>query len=167
MGGRGEVTTARRLPGLLRKRLTEDTELLRRVAYETCLRGEAHAVRLTNERGLVDNGTPGFKGSWKTDPLHNGAELRNDIPYAGVIEHGRRPGRPGPPIEPIRQWVMRKLVANGEVEAKDAESVARAVRWSIHHKGTKPRFVLRDTVAQMRVWFPAEAVRVLRRKATR
>jgi len=158
------VTTARRLPSLLRQRLAGDTALLRRVAYETCLRGEAWAVRRTDELGLVDNGTPGFKGSWKSEPITNGAELRNDVLYAGVLEYGRRANRPGPPLEPILEWVQRKLVANGEVAAKDAESVARAVRWSIHHKGTKPRFVLRDTVAQMRVWFPVEAVRQIKRR---
>ena len=154
--------TGRQLEPELRRRLAADTELLRRVAYEVVLRGEAWAVEATVAEGVFDTGQ--FSGSWKGLPLPDGAELRNDAPYAGVLEWGRRPGRPGPPYQPIYEWVVRKLVGNGIVAPEDAEDVAWAIRNKLHVEGSEPRHLLRDTVAQMEAWFPDEARRALRRQ---
>jgi hypothetical protein len=134
-------------------------------AVETVAYGEAKAVALTNKEDLVDQGI--YKNSWQHRRRHDGGELRNDTPYAAVIEWGRRPKRPGPPFDPIFEWVQRKLVGRGEVAPEDAVATASMIAASIHHKGTKPRFVLRDTVRIMRKRFPKEIRRQIRRRKGR
>lgn len=143
----------------LRARFKRDRARLVIAARDAAARGEAAAVRETDAQGLVHLGH--YKLAWRARPLHNGAELRNDVPYAGVIEYGRRPGRPGPPLAPILEWVERKLVANGEVEMGDAEWVARLIRNHIHIHGTPPRFVLRTVYQLIRKRYLPDAVRRL------
>lgn len=187
----------------LSKRLAEDTEIVRKSALDAVTRGEAHAVRRTTEVGAVDQGQ--FRQAWTTRARSDGAELRNDAPYAAVIERGRRPGRPGPPLAPIFAWVNRKLrgqiqgnyrfakrlaiglakggpgsrswkraaVAHVKAEFGPEEravtagawGAAMAIRDSIHARGTKPRWILRDTMRLAKPWFQREAVRRLRAKA--
>jgi hypothetical protein len=193
--------------------LREDTEIVRKAALDTCLWGEREAVRKTNEVEAVDQGL--FKLSWTHGSMKGGAELRNDAPYAGVIERGRRPGRPGPPLWPILAWVQRKFgkkvkaktdarrkiaLANakslsGELRAAgkgkahraavsaaykaakaqiredisldygtELYSIALGVQRKIHVKGTKPRWILRDTFNKMGPRFKKEAIRRLRSK---
>lgn len=142
------ITTPAKFPKLLKERLQRDLGLLRRATLEAAMRGVGEAVRATDDRGLVHLGY--YKLSWKANSIPQGAELRNDAPYAGVIEWGRRPGRPGPPLEPIREWVARNLVANGVVKPQDAERVAFAIRRAIHVRGTPPRFVLRGLLPRLR-----------------
>ncbi len=57
-------------------------------------------------------------------------------PYAVVMEMGRRPNQPGPPLDPILDWVQRKFGLSG----KKADSAAFLVRRKIHRRGIKPRF---------------------------
>lgn len=146
----------------LRRRLAADTEIVRAAALEACAWGEADAVKRTREVEAVDQGQ--FVLAWSHRALPNGAELRNDAPYAAVIERGRRPGRPGPPLEPILLWVNRKLVKNGAVDPEAAHGVALAIRNAIHIRGTKPRWILRDTMRRMKPRFKREALRRLRAK---
>lgn len=142
------------------ERLVDDTRKLKLVALEVCRRGESHAVTLTTKEDLVDQGLYGL--SWKANATTNGAELRNEAPYAAVIEHGRRPGRPGPPLEPIRGWVHRKLVGTGQVTEAEADGVAYAIRWAIHHRGTKPKLVLKRTFDKFPKWLGQAVRRVFR-----
>jgi len=193
--------TAAGFEAAIRKQLIEDTEIVRKAALEATKWGERRAVRITNEVGAVDQGA--FKLGWTTAVgiTDKAAELRNDTPYAGIIERGRRPGRPGPPLLPIIGWVRRKF--GGEIrgkyrfakrlalglanskgsrkqradsrrrvrEAFDTEAVgvgtnilyvAMHVREAIHVRGTKPRWILRRTYAEMKPIFKAEAMRRLR-----
>ena len=113
---------------------------------DTAARLEAEAVRLTDEAGAVDLTT--YKASWEHRRTLNGAILRNTAPYAAVIEYGRRPGAPGPPLEPILKWVKRKLVPNGVVDPKEAVNAAYHIRNSIHVKGTRPRGIMRKTISK-------------------
>jgi hypothetical protein len=154
------VLTAAQFRDLLTRDIEADTILLRRAALDACIRAEARAVELTNEEGLVDQGL--FKNSWKASAISTGAELANDAPYAAVIEHGRRPGRPGPPLAPIRAWVHRKLVMTGEIPPEDEDSVAFAIRQKIHVKGTRPRFILQTVFDEATRTFVRDAVRRLR-----
>lgn len=187
----------------LSKRLAEDTEIVRKSALEALVRGEAQAVRRTTEVGAVDQGQ--FRLAWNARARPDGAELRNDAPYAAVIERGRRPGRPGPPLAPIFAWVNRKLrgeirgnyrfakrlaigLAKGGPGSRSFKRAAVAyvkaefgpeergvtagtwaaamnIRDAIHIRGTKPRWILRDTMRQSKIWFQREAVRRLRAKA--
>lgn len=147
----------------IRKRLALDRRRLRAAALEACAQGEAAAVAKTHELGLVDQ--EHFIQGWGHRRIRGGAELGNNTPHAPVLEHGRRPGRPGPPLAPILAWVRRKLVANGEVEEADAEHVARLIRWEIHHRGTKPHKILGGMQGDLKRWFIEEAKRRLSRKA--
>lgn len=153
--------TAKQWPGVLKRRLMADTRLLKRAALGAVKRGEAEAVALTKSGELVDRGT--FLRGWTSGSTDDGAYLRNDTPYASVIEYGRRPGAPGPPLQPILEWVYRKLVGNGSVEEADAEEVARAIQISIHRKGTPPVFILRDVSSRMKGYLRDEALRLLKR----
>lgn len=188
------------LAWLVRQQLILDAEATRtKVLPEVAHAVLAKALQGTNKAGAVHLGA--FKLGWRVAETADGADVVNDVLYAGVIELGRRPGRPGPPLEPIVEWVRRKLFADqsrpsgvtrsggskrprreklitkikklirrlvrrvksalgikgakkkrGERKAKqtpaqrDAEimRIAIAIRWKIHHKGTKPRFILRD-----------------------
>ena len=156
---------AKDLSRILRKRLRQDIRLLERAALDTAKRGETNAVLLTDQHDAVDRDT--FKNSWDTDRISGGAELRNDAPYAGIIEYGRRPGRPGPPLQPILDWVNRKLVPNGVVEPDEAEEAAKRIRDHIHIHGTKPRGILRETFEEMKIWFRQAARRELSRTTKR
>lgn len=69
-------------------------------------------------------------------------QLRNDTPYAGVIEHGRRPNRPGPPLAPIVDWVRRKMLGMKRPGKRpsattvhweaEIESIAWAIKQATH-----------------------------------
>ncbi len=154
------VVTPKQFAPALRKRLKLGAKAITAAALDAVARGEAEAVRLTAAAGLVDQGA--YKLGWKHSKTSTGAELRNDAPHAATIEFGRRPGRPGPPLAPILEWVQRKLVANGEVDASEAEGVAWAIRNAIHRRGTPPRFILRFVYLRIRrVFFPAAIKRQL------
>lgn len=62
-------------------------------------------------------------------------------PYAAVMELGRRPGKPGPPLAPIKEWVRRKLGLQG----KELDSAAFLIRRKIHVKGIEPRHFFKRT----------------------
>jgi hypothetical protein len=162
----GEVhIKAKDLSRMLKRRLHQDQQALERVALEVVIRAETAAVTSTNDKGLVDRFT--FKNSWEHRQIKGGAELGNTAPYADVIEYGRRPNRPGPPLAPILAWVERKLVANGEVAPDEAKHVAILIRQHIHTHGTKPKGVLRGVFAQMKGWFREAARRELARTTIR
>jgi hypothetical protein len=140
--------TAAQLEAALRKRFREDIRLIEKAALDTAMWGEQRAVKLTDQAGLVDEGA--YRRGWRFRRVRGGAELGNSVPYAPVIEHGRRPG---PPYAPILAWVRRKLVANGQVAPDDAASVAFAIRASIHKKGSPPRKILARTYDDMVAMF--------------
>jgi hypothetical protein len=141
------IVTADQFPAEIRRRLAADTERLRLVALEVAQQSIADAVRETNAAGAVDQGF--YKLSWSARAHPRGAELINTAPYAAVLEYGRRPGRPGPPLAPILAWVKRKLVGNGSVKPEDAYGVALAIRQRIHDRGTRPRRILQKVVLRM------------------
>ena len=152
-------------PEALRELVRLTVRDVRAAAMETAHRGVALAVSKTNTEGLVDLGL--YKNSWIAAPIfgpEGGAEIRNDAPYAGVIELGRRPGRPGPPFEPILRWVESKLVRNGEIEPEEAFDVAHAIRASIHVKGTPGRHVLGGIRPKVSRFYKAAALRLIRKR---
>lgn len=149
------ITDAKHLPGLLRQRFRGDTKALRAAATDATAFGVREAVRITDALDLVDQSH--YKQSWKQRPLPNGSELRNDAPHAPVLEHGRRPNRPGPPIEPILEWVKRKL----DVPADEAEHVAWLIQRRIHQDGSPPYHVLEMTFQKMLPAFQRAARRRL------
>ena len=96
------------------------------------LRETAQEARtIVARQGPVDNGI--FAGAWDVVNIANGAELRNDTPYAGIIEEGSRPHMP--PRGPIREWVIRKIKDIGEYRQSIGEEAPL-----VNRKG-KPRKV--------------------------
>lgn len=156
------VITAEQWGKVLQDRINADTELLSKAALGAVLRGVAEASKMTVKEGLVDRGS--FLKAWEAGQDGRDAYLRNSAPYAGVLEYGRRPGAPGPPFEPILEWVERKLVGNGEIEPEEAVDIAWAIRNKIHHDGSPPHFILRDVSGKLRGYLRKEALRLLRRK---
>lgn len=148
------VVQMRRFGAVLRKRIEADEARARRAAFETLNQALEAAVDETDRQGVVDVGA--YKLGWTVIPIPNGFQLRNVAPHAAIIEFGRRPGRPGPPIAPIREWVRRQLVGNGVIPAAEADQVAYAVRAKIHREGTKPRPVFRAVAQRLPEWFEAK-----------
>lgn len=148
------------LERVLRARIRADKQLARLAGYEAALRGVPMATAATEQAGAVDQRH--FQRSWDARLRPDGAELINDAPYAAIIEWGRRPGQPGPPIEPIREWVHRKLVLTGQVDAKDADGIAWAIRQRIHDRGTPPKFILRGLKRDLGRIFLEEVLKRLR-----
>ena len=142
--------------------LRDDVAVLEeRILGETAHRMVAELVDETDRRDKVVDGQ--FKAAWTVERTEGGWDVPNDAPYSGVIELGRRPGRPGPPYEPIREWV-EKMVAAGRMALDDGdtiEGVAHAIRAAIHKNGTAPTPILRETASDPKVgrWIRAAAKR--------
>lgn len=164
---------ANRFSDELVRRLKADTNVLRAAALDTAERAEAEAVRDTDATGLVDLGQ--FKLSWVHTRVLDGAQIGNTSPHSAALEHGRRPGRPGPPFAPIREWVARKLVPNGVILSPtggapteaDIDQAAWAIRNAIHTRGSRPHLILKGLEPRIRRWFRQEALRRLRDKSRR
>ena len=156
--------TPQQLSAALRAHLEADLRRLTPISFDVCHRGLAHAVGLTNAKKLVDRGM--YKMGFRVAPVPPPApgapvtgSLRNDTPYANVIEWGRRPMRPGPPLEPILGWVRRKLGLDGP----EADRAAFAIRRAIHRRGLPPHHIMRQTRDLMTQWFRLEVERSLGR----
>lgn len=132
------------------ERLRMDTQLLKDAALDTVLWGERQAVRHTNALGLVDLGA--YKLGWAHRAIALGAELGNSVPYAPVIEYGRRPNRPGPPLQPIIEWVHRKL--RGEIRGQYRAS--KAIALGLAAAGAKTRKQAADRRREVRSAFGKE-----------
>lgn len=157
---RVEVKSIGDLRGALAKLIREQVAADRaafetKVTLEVAKRVEARAVQLTDKAGAVVDGL--YKASWRTTAVRGGHEVRNDAPYAAVLELGRRPGMPGPPLDPIIEWVRKKGIVRGTLTKRgtarsrlsqatrdEVLAAAKSIRWAIHVKGTKPRFIMRD-----------------------
>lgn len=116
------TVTAAQFPAAIRERLRQDTALVERVALEVAQRSLASAVKETNEAKAVDQGF--FKLSWSARPIPGGAMFENTAPYAAILEYGRRPGRPGPPLQPIIAWVNRKMRGDITGQYRAAKAIA-------------------------------------------
>ena len=126
-------------------------------AVETCAQATGELVARTDAAGLVDEGE--YRNGWSFQRITGGAEVGNDAPHADAIEHGRRPYRPGPPIEPIRRWVERKL----QPPADQLEQIAWRVRNAIHRRGSPPRLIFASYQPRLKQLFEANLRRRLRR----
>lgn len=68
----------------------------------------------------------------------------SSLPYAIVMEEGRRAGAPMPPIAPIELWVRRKLGISGD----EATGVAYAIALTISRRGIRGRHYAREGFQQ-------------------
>lgn len=75
-------------------------------------------------------------------PDRTGLDILGDARYAGVIEHGRRPGRKPPPFLPILRWVRIKLAPRIGLPESAHWIVAKTIQRNIGVRGTPPKLVL-------------------------
>ena len=124
----------------------------------------------TNRKGIRNTGDY-FRG-WNHSPamrlgeIHASIRVYNDMPYSGVIELGRRPGRKLPwprnvaiDQQPLFLWARNKLGLTDE----EAKKAAWAIAWSIKRKGIKGKFVVRDVLAELARDGAEEVAKSLRR----
>ena len=142
---------AKDFPAAIREHFRRAGEDLRLAALDTAHRGAAEGTTIAKRENVVDRGNY-IRGFRVIDGRE--VELRNDAPHSVYVEHGRRPGAPGPPVEPIRGWVKRKLGITDE-------RVVFAIRRKIHERGIAPRWILYRVTERMKVWFRAEVERRL------
>lgn len=86
--------------------------------------------------GATDTNT--FLRAWHVVPDGMGLRIYNSMPYAGVIEYGRRPGSKQPPKEPIERWLMSR----GGMTASKARATAWVVARAIGIRGLRGRHIL-------------------------
>lgn len=116
-----------------------------RAMHDTAHRVRAHYVTEVTTARAVDTGK--LRNGFTVERTDKGAVLANSTPYFSVIDKGRRPGAPGPPLRPILEWVLRKQLA-GDTRAnvrsnQSMEQIARGIAWAIrnaiHRRGIRPR----------------------------
>lgn len=108
--------------------------ILDRIADEIFTRSQNNIV----EAELSDTGFLLRSGNVIRSP--NTRKIIYSAPYASYIEYGTMPHFP--PIEPIHQWVLRKL---GEKDPK-AKQIAWSIAKKIQMEGTTPKPFLRNAV---------------------
>lgn len=106
--------------------------------------------------GAVNTGN--YKRSWKMQPTPDGAHVFNAARYAGIIEHGRRPGG-FPPLALMRDWAQRRLGLSREEAERAAFPIARAIA----RRGLLARRVLTDSLPTIEKDFLEEVENELER----
>lgn len=101
-------------------------------SVDTLLKARAYQIRdYAQSISNVDTGA--YRAAWSAEPSANGWTIKNDQPYAAIVEHGSRPheihGRP-----------LLRFVVNGRVV------YARKV----NHPGTRPYNILKQAIAANR-----------------
>lgn len=114
--------------------------------------------------GAVNTGA--YRRAWKWRETNEGVSIFNNMPYAPVIEYGRRPGK-GISREgqiALARWVRRKM----KVKESEAKGIAYCIARAHKRRGLKGRRVLRDSLKSMKNVLNAEVEKaiylVLRKK---
>lgn len=103
-----------------------------RALREASARGVGRVTTEIQRSKAVNTG--GLLQSVRTENVPKGAILSVDAPHAPFIELGTRPH--WPPDEPIREWVLRKGLAEDDEEL---DQVVFSIRRHIATFGTEPR----------------------------
>lgn len=151
-----KITAAQLGPTITRK-LKEVNQGILRAVTNAAEFGKAASIKKTSDSGVVDRGL--FKNSWDAKTLRNGAEIRNDCPYASVIEVGSRPH--WAPFKAIYGWARRKF-GGDEVETR---RIARAVQRKIARSGTKPHFIAKSLLPAIKKELKRECDRIVEQVA--
>jgi len=77
------------------------------------------------------------------------AVVGTPLKYGEVIEHGRRPGKAMPPVEPIAKWARSIL---GITDAKEARSVGFAIARKIAVKGFEGAHMFEEAWKENEKW---------------
>ena len=127
-----EITGAQELTEAFKKA----PEIVEKVGARAIIKATALLEREVKERtpfgvtGLLRQSIAAQK------PYRSGVDnmtgvVSSPLDYAVCVELGTKPHYP--PIEPIKEWVLKKL----ELPDVEAESVARLIAWKIKAHGTK------------------------------
>jgi hypothetical protein len=97
----------------------------------------------------VDRG--GYRRMWRAERTADGAVLYNPLPYAAIIEAGRRPGAAMPPVDALTDWVIRKRLVKGRgIKARaEARGVAFVIARKIAERGLPAKRVLARAVKRL------------------
>lgn len=74
---------------------------------------------------------------------HRIAEAFSDVAQASVMEHGRRPGAPMPPVDAILEWLPYRGI-------EQKRSIAFAIAMKIARDGIEPRHIAEHAFNQTR-----------------
>lgn len=143
------------LAPLLRKLGAAGPAALKRGLLSGALRGVVEMQRRGDQAGVFDRG--GFRRSWQALPTERGATLRNNAPYAGVVEEGRRPGSRMPPLRVVQRWAARKLA----LTPKEAKAAAFPIALAIARRGIKGKHLLDAALPALVQLVRAECVSAL------
>jgi hypothetical protein len=111
--------------------------------------------------------------------FQEGYEVRNTAPHIGILELGSRPHMP--PVQPLYEWVKRNIgqelkatarlvaalagrrsigkrgvVTQAQLIDKRAMALAWAIAMTIKKKGTKPLFIVKGALPQLRKYVQQE-----------
>lgn len=161
--------TPSQLPHELVVRFKKAPHVMERASYLAAQRGRTLLVG----KSPVDRGQ--FKNAWTVRRTKTGVDVINDAPYAGIIELGARPhpvSQEG--IEALVGWVWRHRASFGLGGGKDAQAevrrIAHAIAWKIRKYPTKPHYVVRSSMDDLRRFLAEEIERAMadfaKKKAT-
>jgi hypothetical protein len=107
-------------------------------------------IAMTEPHEPVDRGT--YKAAWTAEPVENGARIYNPLPYAAVIEHGRRPGKRQPPPGVLVDWIRRKDFrheSGRDLTAAEVRGLAYVIGKKIAEKGVPGKKILERSMERL------------------
>jgi hypothetical protein len=148
------TVTPEKFPAFFRERQVERYKRVVKAIRDTViLHGPEIAVHHTQALGKYAPINLGnYLRGWQAKDTEDGAVLFNDVPYADIIESGRRPNRRMPPTRVIEEWLEQKLrgrVKNRGKRRAQAKSLAFVVARAIGKRGLPGKHIMRKTKRQL------------------
>ena len=147
---------------------TKTGKIIEKAAMKTAMYGQQQAIISTDSAppgnpsgegyGAVNTGI--YRRAWKWRRITNGAVISNSVPYASVIEDGRRRGkgvsRQGQVA--LARWAIRKGLVQGKGKKRDAaaRNVAFLIARALKKRGLKGRKVMGRIVHEIAAMWAAE-----------
>lgn len=171
-------------PEAVRRRMKTIPDAIMRGMVSGANRGRTILVRRTPK----DTGNA--KAGWQVVPKGRTVELRNDVPYVGVLEHGARPHPVSAEgVEAIAEWVRRKFMftttvfrgpgrgKSGPVQQKQSrrkkmhrdDPMVEQITWGIVNKlkkyGQPPTYFVKTSIPRLERALRREIRREIRKHA--
>lgn len=92
------------------------------------LKQDIVSVHIPNVRPFPPVARGTYRAGWNVRETHDGVELYNDAPHAGIVEHGVAAGsvKPGRAmLASLTEWVAMKGLADGAGATRVAFAIAR------------------------------------------
>lgn len=132
------------------------------------IRREVHTAGLAIVQDVISREVPipvntaNYRRGWQARDLDTGAVIYNDVPYAAIIEGGRRPGARMPPVQIILDWVRKKRIGNTFIGPIQPTHGPRP------SKGQGRRLTARqDTVERQQWWISLQIARAIAKRGIR